>query len=210
MLGVRLGLGQLGLYPCMLTDVLQPVMLTAGSRSACRMSRFIPCWVHTHLHSWPKAQISNVTSTGPAHLRARIKTRERLAPSLFLNLLNHTVPLLLTLTRYLDCLAAASPCWCLTLAPRPTQPGCQLKGIQSTNVLFLDSPVLLRPLLWRMTSLTSFTLFVVPEPDSVVAAAWVNRPVEQRSRRDVFLSTWTRAVAGICGTFQMNIQKSIF
>lgn len=57
------------------------------------------------------------------------------------------------------------------LAQLPSQPGCQLKGIQSANVLFLDSPILLRSLLRRMTPLTSFTLFVVPDPDSAMAIA---------------------------------------
>lgn len=131
-----------------------------------------------YVHPCLKAQISHPQVTSPTDVRARIKTREWLASSLFLNLLNHTVSLLLTLAGYWDCLAAASPGWCLMLAPLPSQLGCQLKGIQSTNVLFLDSPVLLGPLLWRMTSLTSFTLFAVPDPDSVVAIAWVNRPME--------------------------------
>lgn len=131
---------------------------------------------HPYIHWCLKAQISHPQVTSPTDVRARIKTWEWLASSLFLNLLNHTV--LLTLAGYWDCLAAASPGWCLMLALLPSQLGCQLKGIQSTNVLFLDSPVLLRPLLWRMTSLTSFTLFAVPNPDSVVAIAWVNRPME--------------------------------
>lgn len=146
----------------------------------------------------------------PADVIARIKTREWLAPGLFINLLNHTASLLLTLAGYWDCLAAASPAQRPLLALLPLQLGCQLKGIQSTNVLFLDSPILLRPLLWRMTSLTSFTLFAVPDPESAVAVAWVNRPVEERSHCDVFLSIWTRAVAGIRRTVQMNIEKSIF
>lgn len=166
--------------------------------------------MHPYIHPCLKAQISHPQVTSLTDGRARIKTQEWLASSLFLNLLNHTVSLLLTLAGYWDCLAAASPGWCLMLAPLPSQLGCQLKGIQSTNVLFLDPPILLRPLLWRMTSLTSFTLFAVPNPDSVEAIAWVNCPMEWWSRCDVFISIWTRAVVGICRTFQMNIEKSIF
>lgn len=132
----------------------------------------------------------------PTDVIARIKTWEWLAPGLFINLLNHAASLLLALAGYWDCLAAAMPAQCPLLALLPLQLGCQLKGVRSINVLFLDSPILLRPLLWGMTSLTSFTLFAVPNPESVV---WANCPMEERSHSDVFLSIWTRAVAGIPG-----------
>lgn len=146
----------------------------------------------------------------PADVIARIKTCEWLAPGLFINLLNHTVSFLLTLAGYWDCLAAASPAQCPLLALLPLQLGCQLKGIQSINVLFLDSPMLLRPLLWGMTSLTSFTLFAVPDPENAVAIAWLSPLMEERSHWDVFLSIWTRAGAGIHRMVQMNTDKSIF
>lgn len=40
--------------------------------------------------------------------------------------------------------------------------------------------------LCRMISLTSFTLFVVPEPWTVMAHAWGNRPVERRALPECF------------------------